>query len=490
MSTIVGRNIEKRELENAYNSNEAEFIAVYGRRRVGKTYLLKSFFQEKECVYFQVTGIYRGPTSEQLTRFAKELEATFYQGATIKVPQTWMEAFDALTEALRQIAENRKIVLFIDELPWMATRKSGVVRALEYFWNRHWANDKRIKLIVCGSAASWIIQKIVKNRGGFHNRVTRKINLKPFNLHDTALYLEYLNYQCNHQQTLKLYMVTGGVPFYLKNLKKSYSIDQNIDELFFNVDGLFFDEFNEVFSSLFENSDQYKEIVTLIADYRYGVSRNIIDEKNKLTGKGGRLSKRLADLEYAGFITSHIPFQHKKRGLYYRVSDEYCYFYLKWIAPVKDKLKYDHTINYWQNNARTPGYYNWLGYTFENVCYKHIPQIKKALKLEEFSMASPWQHIVKKGDQEQGAQIDLLFERTNAITLCEIKYTDEPFVIDKEYAQKLQQKIAVFKKVTKTNKQVFLALVSANGLKKNMYSEEIINDLIVSLDDLFKDIKR
>lgn len=485
MDRIIGRHAEKVELSEAFNSSNAEFIAVYGRRRVGKTYLIKNFFQAKKCVYFQMTGIYKGSLDKQLARFSEEVGETFYRGASIKVPTNWMDAFEELRHAIEQVPKNKKIVVFFDELPWMSTRKSGVIPALEYFWNRYWVNDKRVKLIACGSAASWIIKKIIKNRGGLHNRVTRKIKLLPFNLYETSLYLKHVGYQCNHQQTVKLFMAMGGIPFYLNQIKKNYSIDQNIDNLFFNSSGMLFDEFDEVFSSLFEHSEQYKELVTLIGAYKDGIQRSTIDERNKLTGKGGRLTKRLEDLEHAGFISSYIPFGHKKLGMFYRISDEYCYFYLKWIEPIKNQLKQNRTTKYWKSITNTPGYFGWLGYVFENICYKHISQIKKTLHIGESCLASPWRYIPRKDTKENGVQIDLLFDRDDdAITVCEIKYTDKPFPIDKQYAERLKQKIEVFKKVVRTNKQIFLTMISANGLKKTNYIKDMIDGVVI-LDDLF-----
>lgn len=484
MDKIIGRNKEKKELGDAFNSKNAEFIAVYGRRRVGKTFLIKNFFQEKKCIYMQMTGIYKGSLNKHLSRFSKEIGETFYHGASIKVPKNWMDALEELDNAIKQTPKNKKIVIFLDELPWIATRKSGVISALEYFWNRFWANNNRIKLVVCGSAAAWIIKKIIKNKGGLHNRVTRKIRLLPFNLHDTSLYLKHLGYQCNFQQVLRLYMLMGGVPFYLNQLKKSYSVDQNIDNLFFNSEGALFDEFDEVFSSLFDHSEQYKELITLISKYKDGIQRNLLDAKAKLTGTGGRLTRRLEDLEDAGFIASYIPYWHKKLGIFYRINDEYCYFYLKWIAPIKSQLKQNKTNKYWKSILNTPGYFGWLGYNFENICYKHITQIKKALNIEESSFASPWRYTPRKTEAEKGAQIDLLFDQYEAITICEIKYTDRPFTVDKNYAEVLRQKIEVFKKISRTDKQTFLVIISANGIKETQYSKELITNL-VTLENLF-----
>jgi uncharacterized protein len=483
MAIIIGRESEKKELELAYSSKEAEFIAIYGRRRIGKTFLIKNFFQAKECVYFQSTGIYKGTLKQQLARFTKELGDTFYGGASISVPDDWMSAFEALTKAIENLPKSKKIILFLDELPWMCTQKSSLLRALEYFWNRHWSDNAKVKLVVCGSAASWIIKKVIKNRGGLHNRTTRKIKLKPFSLYETQLYLKHQGYKLDQEAVVKLYMAIGGVPFYLKQVKNDLSVDQNINELLFNPDSILFTEFKEVFASLFDTAEPYVELIELIATSRQGLARNSIETKN--TGKGGRLTQRLEDLENAGFITSYLPFGHKKQGVFYRVSDEYCHFYLRWIEPIKDLVKLDSRLSYWQSKIHSAEYNSWSGYAFENLCYKHIAQIRVGLGIDSGSLPSPWRYVPKTGAEERGAQIDLLFDRGDeAITLCEIKYADSEFIITKAYAENLKQKVAVFRQQTRTKKQLFLSIISSNGLKKNAYSEELITK-IIDLKDLF-----
>lgn len=486
MDLIIGRENEKKLLEEIYRSNSAEFVALYGRRRVGKTYLVKNFFQSKKCIFFQTVGLYQAPIEEQISRFMIELGNTFYEGAPLQIPQSWLEAFEVLNKAIESTPTNKKIVLFLDEFPWMATPRSGVTRALEYYWNRHWSYNSQVKLVICGSSASWIIHKIVKNKGGFHNRLTQKILLEPFNLHDTYAYLKHIGYKCSYYQATLLFMVIGGVPFYLKQIKKSLSVEQNINKLFFEKDSQLLNEFDEIFASLFDDSEAYRELVMLIASSKEGFSRKIIEDTNKLTGKGGRLTRRLEDLEYAGFISSYLPLGHKKRGVFYRVSDNYCYFYLKWIYPIKNQLKQNPNTPYWKRIVGMPDYYSWLGYAFENICYKHLSQIKNALGIEEYSLAAPWRYMPTKNDDHVGAQIDILFDRSdNAITVCEIKFTEKPFLIDKAYANILRNKVAVFEKIYKPKKQVFLAMICGGGLKENMYSEDLIQGKVV-LEDLFK----
>lgn len=481
---IVGRIVEKRVLEQAYQSPRAEFIGVYGRRRVGKTYLIRNFFQAKECVYFQTTGIYKGKKSAQLSKFMQALGDTFYRGAAMKEVADWPEAFHALTQAIKQEPAQTPIVLFFDELSWMATARSGFIGALEYYWNQYWEMDPRIKLVVCGSAAAWIIKKIINNHGGLHNRITKKIHLQAFNLAETLLYLKSLEYPCDLATTLKLYMVMGGVPFYLNNLDKSESVEQNIDRLFFNEHGVFFNEFEEIFSSLFDDSDQYQEIVTFIATQCEGVSYAQIAAANPDIVTGGRLTQRLQDLEYTGFINSLIPYGHKKYGVIYKISDPYCYFYLRWIKNNKFALKQNSGVQYWKTQMETPDYLSWKNYAFENACYKHFLAIKKALRICMGSLGFPWRYVAKKGGAEQGAQIDLLFDRTDrAITICEIQYAESGFSIDKDYAEKLLTKIEVFKKITRTKKQIFLAMIASHGLRETRYTG-LVNQT-VTLEALF-----
>lgn len=486
-TVIVGRHKERQELEFAYNSNDAEFIAVYGRRRVGKTYLIKNHYKQKACIFFHVTGIKDAQRKIQLKQFSKILGETFYNNAAMKVSENWMIALEELTKAIKAISQEQKIVLFFDEFPWMAGRKSGLLQALDYFWNRYWVDIPKINLIICGSSSSWIINKIVKNKGGLHNRITKKIVLKPFDLQETEEFLNHRGVKLNKMQILQIYMAMGGVPHYLKHITKGLTAAQNINKLCFNKNGLLFNEFGEVFSSLFEDHEAYKEIVTIINSVRNGISRLQIEKNNKLTGKGGRLTQRLVDLEDSGFISSFIPLGHKRRGIYYRVSDEFCCFYLAWIQEEQKTLaKEDVHTEYWAMQVGTPKYNNWLGYAFESVCYKHLMNIRQALGINCKAKIGTWRCQSRKGDQNKGAQIDLLFDRDDgAITVCEIKYSEKPFIIDKEYYYNLLNKIKVYKKETGSKKQVFVAMISVDGIKKTIYSEEIVTET-VTLNDFFK----
>ena len=369
----------------------------------------------------------------------------------------------------------------------MATRNSRLLEAIDYYWNQHWSNDKRIKLIVCGSSASWIIDKIIHNKGGLYNRITKQIWLEPFNLPQTKEYLHTIGAKLNHRQILLLYMVTGGVPYYLSQVEKGLSASQIIEGLAFSKKAFLLKEFNYLFSSLFDDGYVYIDIVRIIAENRYGIGERALLETIGKHAIGGAGKKKLRELEQTGFIMSFKPLHHKKKGTYYRLTDEYTLFYLKWIEPRQDTLQkeaLDHES--WQTLQTTPEWYSWLGYAFEAVCYKHLSPIRKALKLSATAIPSAWRYVPKKGAKQRGAQIDLLFDRKDdAITICEIKYTEDPFVLTKEYVNILRRKELVFKEVTRTRKQLFLAFISANGIKNNYYAEDISSG-VVTLDDLFK----
>jgi predicted AAA+ superfamily ATPase len=485
---IVGRSPEKTILSEVFESKNAEFVAVYGRRRIGKTYLIETYFADKACLYFSITGLRGGSLKQQLALFTAKMSEIFFAdiGVQVEAPSDWMHAFDLLTKALSKFAGDKKIVLFFDELPWLAAKKSGFKDALDYYWNTKWSKDERIRLIVCGSAASWIIKNIINDKGGLHNRVTVKIALYPFTLKETFEYLHYIGVRYNQQQTLELYMALGGVPHYLQRIKPSLSAAQNISLLCFSRNGHLFDEFDKLFSSLFDKAQAYVELVKLIAIKRSGVTRNELEKKSKLSSSGGTLTERLSALEQAGFIKSFFPIGYEERGLSFKLIDEYCLFYLLWIYPIKSKVSSEAVSDYWVSKINTPAWHNWSGYAFEAVCLKHVTQIKRALYIPAGSLSGSWHYQPESVKLTEGAQIDLLFDRDDGVvTLCEIKYTQNPFVINKKYAADLQRKVRVFKENTKTNKQLFLSLVVSADLKINQYSEELITGKAV-LSDLFE----
>lgn len=477
---IIGRDNETTLLNKLLAEKEAAFIATWGRRRVGKTYLIReSFANKKNCIFFHATGLYKQKQQQQLEKFSQSLSEAFFDNTPISTPNSWGDAFKIIHNQITKTS--KKTVIFLDELPWMATAKSDLLSTIDYYWNRHWQQLNNVILIICGSSVAWIIKKIIHHKGGLHARVTHKIKLEPFTLAETQSFLRNRKIKLNHQQMTQIYMAIGGIPHYLKNIQPGLTAEQNIQQLLFDNNAPLQNEFELLFSSLFNHSEAYIELVKLIAKQRSGVNKSVLRETCKLSPKGSLLSVRLNDLCLAGFIKEHIP-QGKTKGAYYKLIDEFCLFYLRWIEPNKHQ---DFLPAYWLSQSTQPAYYSWSGYAFEALCMKHLKQITQALKIHTGGTASAWQHLPTKKDPE-GAQIDLVINRDDkAITLCEIKFTHSPFTIDKAYARNLLNKLEIFRTVTKTNKQLFIAFISANGLKETMYSEELVSNLVV-LEDLFK----
>lgn len=366
----------------------------------------------------------------------------------------------------------------------MATPRSGLLEALDYYWNRYFSEDKRVKLVICGSAASWVIDNVLHDTGGLHNRVTLRLRIEPFTLAETKDYLLHKGISYHNEQILTLYMCLGGIPFYLNAIEKGLSAVQNINQLCFHKTGTLYDEFNLLFASLFKQHEIHEALIRMISGKKEGISRSEIE--SHFHYKGGQLSKKLKELEEAGFIVSFMTWK-KERGMYYKIIDEYTLFYLTWIPPrAASRMTKNIDDHYWEMLSTQSVWKTWSGYAFESICFKHIAQIKKALHIPDGSEVSSWRYTAKKNEKISGAQIDLIFDRSDKIVnLCEIKYCGSAFVIDKKYAAVLKGREKIYCKKTKTTKQVFHSMITSGGLKKNMYSEELIASSVTFVD-LFK----
>jgi uncharacterized protein len=458
LQKLVGRQAEQEVLRKAYQSFDAELVAVFGRRRVGKTFLIRSVFAGK--IELELNGAQNGTTASQLQHFTSRLNYHARPILPYVSPKNWQEAFQMLIIYLESLQRSEKMVIFLDEFPWLAGKKSDFLQAFGLFWNT-WASQNNVMVIICGSAASWIINKVIRDRGGLHNRITRRIQLQPFNLHETEAFLQSRGVKLNRYHILQLYMAMGGIPHYLKEVEAGKTATQNIDQVCFSKQGLLREEFNELYPALFSNAESHIQVIRALANTWQGLTRGELVKIAELAD-GGNTTRTLEELEYSGFVSTYYAFGKKKKELRYRLSDEYSLFYLQFIAE-----KRAEGTGTWEKVAQTPVWKSWSGYAFESICLKHVPAIKKALGIAGiYTEASTF--YLKNSDFGRGVQIDLLIDRNDqAINLFEIKFYQDRFALSKEQAEEIQLKKAIFKSSTNSNKQVFVTLLSSFALSPN-----------------------
>lgn len=470
MTKLIGRDSEKLILSNAYKSNRSELIVVYGRRRIGKTFLVHKVYENK--INFEFSGIYKAKLKDQLKNF--HLRLTSKKNKFI-IPKDWLEAFDQLGKYLDTIKSKKKKVIFIDEFPWLDSRRSNFLSAFDNFWNTYASVKDDIVVVICGSAASYMINNIIKSKGGLHNRLTEKIQLLPLNLYETELLLKNNKVNFSRYDITVLYMALGGVPHYLEKILPGQSVSQVLDRLCFEKNGFLRTEFENIFASLFDQYENHEKVIRALSGVRKGLTRNQILIRAKLAS-GGRLTKTLSELQQSGFIEKYLPYKGTNESLY-RLADEYCMFYIKYIEKTKPSRS-----GVWNKIQGQQSFKVWSGYSFETICIKHVDQIKEALKITGIhSTYGNWLEKIKTN----GAQIDLLIDRSdNVINVCEMKFYNTDYTINKKYADEIMNKINTFQKSTKTRKSLFVTFITSYGLKQNKYSlQHVQNELV--LDNLF-----
>jgi len=481
MSYIIGREKEIRELHDLYNSGNAEFVAIYGRRRVGKTFLVDEALKGK--ITFRHAGL--SPVDEQnrknnlkaqLTHFFFSLQIQGMRGG--KCPSSWMEAFYMLEQLLeKKSKDNKRQVVFIDELPWLDTPRSGFMTAFEGFWNTWGCHRDNLMLVVCGSASSWMLDNLINNHGGLYGRTTYEIKLHPFTLTECEEFFRGKGIRLSHYDIVQSYMIVGGIPYYLGYMKKGLSLAQNIDQLFFADGAKLHDEYDRLFASVFSNPEQMKRIVQLLAGRRLGFTRKDILSKTGLDDCGSS-TRMLKALEMSDFIRPYVPFGKSLREVYYKLIDPFCLFYLKFVHTRKEM-----DPEFWMHNVTSASINSWRGFAFEEICFNHVDKIKKALNiLGVSSKQSGW--AVIGDDDTEGGQIDLLIERKdNVVNMCEMKFYSELITISKAYHAKLVHRQNLLMKNLSRKTVVQPVLVTTEGLAYNEYSGIFQN--VVIIDDFF-----
>ena len=471
---MIGRKEEQKLLNELVLSDEAEFAVIYGRRRVGKTYLVRETFGND--FFFSYTGVANVNARRQRNVFAKALREHGWtpKDGEAAVPGDWFDAFNALRSLINEANPQARLLIFIDEMPWMDNIKSDFIPALENFWNGWASGRKNIKLIACGSASSWITKKIFRNKGGLYNRVTRQIALKPFTLAECGEYFNGRGVAMNTQDLIESYMIFGGIPYYLRMFEKRYSLALNVDKICFGETAPLRYEFDRLMDTLFINPNKYIQVLETLHAKRQGMIREAL-AKNIDFGNGGNLTKILLELEECGFIRKYKPFGKGKNRALYRLSDPFTAFHLSFIGRTSSE-------NFWSSYADNAGHRAWSGYAFEQVCLAHIGQIKRALGISGIlSDASSW--ISHSGDNN--AQIDLVIDRNDrVINLCEIKFANGPYEITRAYDSALREKIEIFRSETKTRKALHLTMITTYGVKPGKYagivqSEVVMGDIVI-----------
>ena len=472
---LTGREKQQQLLLSLLDHEDSQFVAVYGRRRVGKTYLVRETYTTR--ITFQHTGLQGADKKGQLKEFGRSL----MNAGMPKVPRMsdWFDAFFALEQFLQSRPEGKKVI-FIDELPWMDTPKSNLVAALDHFWNGWASARKDIILVICGSATSWIINKIVKNYGGLHNRLTRQIYLEPFTLQECEQYAFANNLGMSRRNILETYMVIGGIPYYWQFMQKQYSWAQNISNLFFEKTSPLRGEFEALYASLFRNPQPYIDIITALGTKKAGMTRAEIIEATGLN-IGGKLSAMLEELEECDFIRSFYALGKQTKEILYQLIDNFTLFYFKFLA---DKRSFG--TNYWSRMIVKPQYSAWSGLAFERVCFQHVEQIKRAMGISGIICnVCSWQYRPKYSS-ESGVQIDMLIDRDDqVINLCEMKYAQGEYEMTEAYEKALRNKLSAFIAHSRTRKGVSLLMLTSYGLKKNQWANNI--PIQLTMDDLFQD---
>jgi uncharacterized protein len=470
---IIGREKEIEKLEESLKSKESELIAVYGRRRIGKTFLVREVY--KKQIVFELVGLFRGTMGDQLRNFHDQLKDSSIKFKDSPIPKDWAEAFGLLKKYINGLKAGKKKVIFIDEFPWIATARSKFLMIFENFWNAFCTTKKDLVVIVCGSAAAYMVKNIINNRGGLHNRLSQKIQLEAFNLYETKLLLNSRNIRLNDYSIIQLYMVIGGIPHYLKMLRKGESTVQAVDRLCFEKGGDLTNEFNEVFKSLFGKSILHETIVKGLATSQNGILREELLKVTKLPSNGD-FSKALNELIDSGFAQKYAPYGKVQRKSLYRLTDELSLFHIKFIEPYKDQ-----GAGTWSKLFSKPTNVIWSGFVFESICIKHVAQIKKALKIAGIrSINSSWTN--------GKAQVDLVIARDDSrVNLCEMKFYNKEFTIDKKGLINLKNKVEEFTKDTKFKGQVVITMITTYGVEENGNYHEVVENSF-KMDCLFEKV--
>lgn len=486
---MLGRVKELEILSNACEQDESKLIALYGRRRIGKTYLINHMFSEhkKDCLFFRFTGSYLLESSIQLENFIEAIYDWFKYEPS-KGITNWMSGFNLLKKAITTTqTQNQKVVIFLDEIPWIDKKNSsGFIGALGYFWNEFALNSKNIVLILCASNSSWIKNKIFEDSSGpLYQRLDIKIHLKPFDLKETKEYLLVeKKFQIDDKTIAETYVAFGGVAKYLSLLDNSKTIAQNIDELIFNIDGLLNKEYSEVLKSLFDTkASYYSSIIKVLSQKQSGYTQTelatALGEKS-----GSKIKDAVAELSEAGFILG-LSKLGSKINTKYIISDLFVLFFNKWVGGFSKNELISLQKPYFSSILSSQKYAIWSGFAFEILCIVNIDLYLQTRLTKGLAKSYGYWNL-RGNDKDSGAQIDFIVEYENSVyDIVECKFYNKEFVISKEYKEKLLHKLEMFKKYALRGKyEIKLVMLNSYGCEKNSHYNALNITSDISLDKL------
>ena len=469
---IIGRREEIRELEKCEKSKKSELVCVYGRRRVGKTYLVEQSFAN--LFAFRATGVESGNTRTQLKSFYQRLVEA---GDTERrVPQDWFEAFSRLerilaAENIRRSIHGKRIVFF-DEFPWFATPRSDFLEAFGEFWNRCGTAQGDFLFIICGSATSWIIKNILEDTGSLYNRVTSQIFLRPFSLRETELYMESRVFGWSRRQIVECQMIFGGLPYFFDLLNPDESLTWNINALIFKPHALLRHESKKLLEATLKKSPAYNDILKCLSSHYYGMQKNACFASLDISQ--GTFSRAVEDLIKCGYVHESVDRYSKGHPLRLQLIDPFLLFHYNFLEK-----GYSETTRFEDFKSDTGRYNNWRGHAFEILCMYHIDHIKNALGISGVRTNS-YAWVSEKNE----AQIDLVLDRDDGIVnICEEKYTDTAFAVSAEYEERLLKKMDIYRAETKTKKALKIVMICTENLAGTANTEHITR--VLTLDDLF-----
>lgn len=481
-TNIIGRKRELETIDRLYRSDKSEFLAIYGRRRVGKSYLVDEAFRDE--LAFSVVGTFKKCEDGEETIYKKTQLRHFYRSLldyglddSYQEPENWLDAFDLLKKLLISNDRRRKVI-FIDELPWLAGPKSSeLIEELGYFWNSWAAKQRDVFLIVCGSATSWMLDNVIRDYGGLHGRLTEKIYLAPFSLAETGAYYRSKGFHMSDYEIALSYMAIGGIPYYMDRMRADRTLNQNINEFYFRnvtID----QEFRDIYTGLFQSAERYIDIVSSLAGKFYGMTRNELLENTKLKG-GGTFTRMMDNLQECGIVRSFSRYGKQRKETIYQLCDFFTLFYLNFVGHKKQRTD-------WTSFQRSHEYESWSGRTFELLCSRHIDRIRDALRIKSVGQDYCWSGQTPDG---RNVQVDMVIpspdERTDY--LCEMKFSESRYFVTADYEKNLLDKLDAFRnsKNHKPSHSLLLVMVTTMGLGNSAHNHIVNAEL--TLADLFRD---